>query len=36
MSISRDIATAFVEAYGRTWDAWDIRGFCDLFTEDVV
>ena len=36
MSISRDIATAFVEAYGRTWNAWDIRGFCDLFSEDVV
>jgi ketosteroid isomerase-like protein len=36
MSISRETATAFVEAYGRTWEAWDRTGFCDLFSEDTV
>jgi hypothetical protein len=29
-------ATAFVEAYGETWENWDIEGFVDLFIEDVV
>jgi hypothetical protein len=36
MSISREIATAFVEAYGRTWSAWDVEDFCQLFSADVV
>jgi hypothetical protein len=36
MSISRWAATAFVEAHGRTWNAWDTTGFCELFSEDTV
>ncbi len=36
MSIDRDTATAFVEAYGSTWNAWDVKGFCELFSEDTV
>ena len=35
-SIDRDRASAFVDAYGRCWQAWDIPGFLDLFSEDVV
>jgi uncharacterized protein (TIGR02246 family) len=34
--MNRDMALAFVEGYGRTWDAWDFEGFADLFTDDVV
>ena len=34
--MNRDNAVAFVEAYGRAWQAWDIEGFTDLFTDDVV
>ena len=22
--------------YGRTWEAWDVPGFLDLFSDDVV
>jgi uncharacterized protein (TIGR02246 family) len=29
-------ATAFVEGYGRTWQTWDVDGFADLFSDDVV
>ena len=29
-------ATAFVDGYGRTWESWDIAGFVDLFSDDVV
>jgi hypothetical protein len=36
MSIDRGTAKAFVEAYGRTWNAWDVTGFCELFSEDTV
>jgi hypothetical protein len=36
MGINRETATAFIEAYGRTWNAWDITGFCGLFSEDIV
>lgn len=36
MSIDSATATAFVEAYGRTWNTWDVKGFCELFSEDVV
>jgi hypothetical protein len=36
MAVERDEAQAFVESYGRTWEAWDIAGFVDLFTEDAV
>src|SRR5271157_5981070 len=36
MSISREMARAFVEGYGRTWQQWDLAGFVDLFSDDVV
>jgi ketosteroid isomerase-like protein len=36
MRISRDQAARFVEAYGQTWENWDLDGFVDLFTEDVI
>lgn len=32
----RDSAAAFVDGYGRTWEAWDIEGFVGLFSDDVV
>jgi ketosteroid isomerase-like protein len=32
----REQATAFVHGYGRTWEAWDITGFVDLFSDNVV
>jgi hypothetical protein len=36
VTVSRELATAFVEGYGRTWGDWDFDGFVDLFTDDVV
>jgi ketosteroid isomerase-like protein len=36
MSLDRTRATAFVDGYGRTWDSWDIAGFVDLFSDDIV
>jgi hypothetical protein len=36
MTVSRGMATAFVEGYGRTWGSWDFDGFVDLFKDDVV
>jgi hypothetical protein len=36
MRIGGDTASAFVEAYGRTWNDWDVKGFCQLFSVDVV
>ncbi len=36
MTVSREMATAFVERYGRTWQSWDYEGFVDLFSDDVV
>ncbi len=36
MPVSREMATAFVDGYGQTWERWDFDGFVDLFTEDVV
>jgi ketosteroid isomerase-like protein len=36
MTVSREMATAFVEGYGRTWGSWDFDGFVDLFKDDVV
>jgi ketosteroid isomerase-like protein len=33
---SPESATAFVERYGRTWESWDVAGFLDLFSEQVV
>ncbi|HME05098.1 MAG TPA: nuclear transport factor 2 family protein [Solirubrobacteraceae bacterium] len=36
MAVSREMATAFVEGYGRAWESWDYEGFIDLFSDDVV
>jgi len=36
MTASREMATAFVEGYGLTWETWDYDGFIDLFSDDVV
>jgi hypothetical protein len=36
MNLDRERATAFVDGYGRTWDSWDIAGFVELFSDDVV
>jgi hypothetical protein len=35
-NIGRESAAAFVESYGRTWESWDVSGFVDLFSDDVV
>jgi SnoaL-like domain len=34
--LDRDHALAFVDGYGRTWQGWDLSGFVDLFSEEVV
>ena len=36
MSIGREDAAAFVEGYGRAWEDWDVSGFVDLFSDEVV
>ena len=36
MSVSRERAVAFVAGYGSTWERWDVAGFVDLFSDDVV
>ena len=36
MAVEREHARAFVEAYGRTWEAWDVDGFVRLFDDDVL
>jgi len=36
MTVSREMARAFVEGYGRTWESWDFGGFVDLFSDDVI
>ena len=36
MTVTREMATAFVEGYGRTWETWDFDGFVDLFTDNVI
>jgi ketosteroid isomerase-like protein len=35
-STNRETAVAFVEAYGRTWENWDLSSFVDLFSDHVV
>ena len=32
MTVSREMATAFVESYGQTWQSWDYGGFVELFS----
>jgi hypothetical protein len=34
--LARQAAIAFVEGYGRAWEAWDLEGFVALFSEEVV
>jgi ketosteroid isomerase-like protein len=34
--VTREQAAAFVSNYGQTWERWDIDGFVELFSEDVV
>jgi hypothetical protein len=36
MTIGRESAAAFVDAYGRSWESWDVSGFVDLFIDEVV
>ena len=36
MTTGRERAVAFVDGYGRTWESWDIPGFVDLFSDEVV
>jgi ketosteroid isomerase-like protein len=36
MGLDRDRASEFVDGYGRTWQNWDVPGFVDLFSEEVV
>lgn len=35
MTVSREMATAFVESYGQTWQSWDYEGFVELFSDHV-
>jgi ketosteroid isomerase-like protein len=34
--VGRESAAAFVDRYGRAWESWDVPGFVDLFSDDVV
>jgi hypothetical protein len=36
MSIDRERAAEWASAYGSTWSVWDVTGFVELFSEDVV
>jgi ketosteroid isomerase-like protein len=36
VSMGRENAVAFVEAYGRGWEDWDVSALVDLFSDDVV
>src|SRR5271155_4780199 len=36
MSQDRERAMAFLENYRRTWEAWDVDGFVELFSDDAV
>ncbi len=36
MDLEQERASAFVDGYGRTWESWDLEGFVDLFTDEVV
>jgi SnoaL-like protein len=36
MGVGREDAAAFVDGYGRTWERWDLSGFVDLFSDEVV
>jgi hypothetical protein len=34
--MNREMALAFVDGYGRAWEAWDFEGFADFFTDEMV
>jgi len=36
MTTVRERAVAFVDGYGHAWESWDIPGFVDLFSDEVV
>jgi hypothetical protein len=36
MSVDPEQARAFVEGYGRTWETWNLEGFVELFSDDVI
>jgi ketosteroid isomerase-like protein len=36
MQAHRESAAKFVENYGRAWGSWDVEGFVDLFSDEVV
>jgi ketosteroid isomerase-like protein len=36
VSTDKERAAAFVNGYGSTWERWDVDGFVDLFTANVV
>jgi ketosteroid isomerase-like protein len=36
MAVDRERAAAFVRSYGRSWENWDVAGFLDLFSDDIV
>src|SRR5271155_2683196 len=36
MELDRETATAFVDGYRNTWEKWDLTGFVDLFSDDVI
>ena len=36
MTVEREAAAAFVEAYGGAWERWDEAAWVDLFSDDVV
>jgi ketosteroid isomerase-like protein len=36
LSLNRENATEFVERYGQTWESWDVEGFVDLFSDNIV
>jgi SnoaL-like domain len=36
MSSDREAGVAFVDGYGRSWERWDVPGFLDLFSDEVV
>jgi ketosteroid isomerase-like protein len=36
VELTRERAASFVARYGRAWQDWDIPGFIELFTDEVV
>jgi uncharacterized protein (TIGR02246 family) len=36
MSLDRQQVSAFLERYRQTWEAWDVEGFTELFSDQAV